>query len=175
MGFSPTPTVSWRNCSSESEALAIGSPSCCLPQVFGSGMRLLVVRFPGIRCWTTLSRNSDQARARVDLAQAKQVVVHFGLAGAAILEEGTLKRLIFLPEELEGVWQDARPGRSFGAGSVLSCDTRTGILWILRAIRSSSRSLKRSPRNAGAPRRGWFGVEPQNRLCLWRIELRTNG
>ena len=43
----------------------------------------------------------------LDLARAKQVVVHFGLAGAAILEEGTLKRLIFLPEELEGVWQDA--------------------------------------------------------------------
>ena len=55
-----------------------------------------------------------------DLAQVELVVVHFGLAGAAVLRKGRIDRLIFLPDELEGVWEDDRPGRSFGTTSVLT-------------------------------------------------------
>lgn len=55
-----------------------------------------------------------------DLARVARVVVHFGLAGASVFDRGTLHRFYFLPNELEGIWEDERPGRSFGTASVLT-------------------------------------------------------
>ncbi len=55
-----------------------------------------------------------------DLAQCALVVVHFGLAGAAVFVKGTLHRLYFLPSEMEHAWDDERPGTNFGTGSVLT-------------------------------------------------------
>lgn len=55
-----------------------------------------------------------------DLKRVERVVVHFGLAGAAVFKKGELDRFVFLPDELEGAWDDERPGRSFGAASVLT-------------------------------------------------------
>ncbi|HAB18818.1 MAG TPA: hypothetical protein DCE44_20555 [Verrucomicrobiales bacterium] len=55
-----------------------------------------------------------------DLARCASVVVHFGLAGAAVFYHGDLHRFIFLPDEMERAWEDERPGNHFGTGSVLT-------------------------------------------------------
>jgi len=55
-----------------------------------------------------------------DLARIQRVVVHFGVAGAAVFESGKFKTLVFLPDELEGAYEEERPGYIFGTASVIA-------------------------------------------------------
>jgi hypothetical protein len=55
-----------------------------------------------------------------DLACCATVVVHFGLAGAAVFHHGKLHRFYFLPDEFEGDWERDRPGEYFGIRSILT-------------------------------------------------------
>ena len=67
-----------------------------------------------------IEREFAEGPSSRDLARCATVVVHFGLAGAAVFKFGELHRFYFLPDELEGVWEDEHPGTNFGTGSVLA-------------------------------------------------------
>lgn len=64
-----------------------------------------------------------------DLALCEMVVVHFGLAGAAVFRRGKLHRMYFLPDEMEHDWELDRPGSSFGTGSILTACLARHLLW----------------------------------------------
>ena len=55
-----------------------------------------------------------------DLAQADQVVIHYGASAVAVFRGNELETFVFRPQEMEGTWEEVRPGKIFGAGSILT-------------------------------------------------------
>ncbi len=85
----------------------------------------------------TATEFTHGGRAYDDLARCKRVVIYFANAGAASFTREPLRtgksaeaarrpararfeRFVYLPSELEGVWEDARPGKTFGSSSILT-------------------------------------------------------
>jgi hypothetical protein len=60
----------------------------------------------------------------LDLARCRRVLVHFGCAGVACFSRISgnmrLERMVYHPDELEGIWLAKRPGGTFGATSMVA-------------------------------------------------------
>lgn len=75
-----------------------------------------------------LDREVKEGHLAAYLQSAARVIVYFSGAGAACYEKGRLKRFLYHPEELEGVWYARRPGNTFGGLSIISAAVTRHLL-----------------------------------------------
>ncbi len=90
-------------------------------------------------------REFTDGRSSQDLARCRRVVVHFGCSGAAsftrlplifkkharppkLHEFARFERFVYHPDETEGAWGEARPGRIFGIASLMTASMVRHVL-----------------------------------------------